>query len=311
MNFKKKNSNNIIKEIKNINNGIYDTIELCNLSKLYNDKTIIKDIKYDINILRTLMSNLEYKIFFPKNSDKLNCFIEIKPGVGGLDAQNWVKMLLRQYLRYCERKKFKTKILQIVESDYGGIKYVVLKVIGLYSFGYLNTESGIHRLVRKSPFKSSSNRHTSFASVYIYPQIEKISEFKITLSDLKIETYRSSGAGGQHINKTESAVRIKHISTGIVVQCQNDRSQHRNKNEAIQMLKSRVHEFYLKKRKEIEKIKLKKNKKNISWGNQIRSYVLDINKIKDLRVNFEISNMQKILDGDLDVFIKSNLIKRI
>jgi len=215
-------------------------------------------------------------------------------------------MLLRQYLRYCERKDFKTEILEESEGDVAGIKSATIKVEGDHAFGFLRTETGVHRLVRKSPFDSSNGRHTSFASVFVYPEVDESFEIDINPADLRIDTYRASGAGGQHINKTDSAVRITHEPTGIVVQCQNDRSQHRNRAEAMQMLKSRLYELELRER-QAEQQKLEDSKTDVGWGHQIRSYVLDQSRIKDLRTNVEISNTQKVLDGDLDTFIEASL----
>jgi peptide chain release factor 2 len=215
-------------------------------------------------------------------------------------------MLLRQYLRYCERKGFKTEVLEESDGDIAGIKSATIKVEGEYAFGFLRTETGVHRLVRKSPFDSSNGRHTSFASVFVYPEVDDSFEVEINPADLRVDTYRASGAGGQHINKTDSAVRITHMPTGIVVQCQNDRSQHRNRAEAMQMLKSRLFELEMRKRM-AEQQKMEDSKTDVGWGHQIRSYVLDQSRIKDLRTNVEISNTQKVLDGDLDPFIQASL----
>jgi peptide chain release factor 2 len=215
-------------------------------------------------------------------------------------------MLLRQYLRYCERKDFKTEVLEESDGDVAGIKSATIKVEGEYAFGYLRTESGVHRLVRKSPFDSSNGRHTSFASVYVYPEIDDSIEIEINPADLRVDTYRASGAGGQHINKTDSAVRLTHTPTGIVVQCQNDRSQHRNRAEAMSMLRSKLYELEMRNRL-AEQQKLEDAKTEVGWGHQIRSYVLDNSRIKDLRTNVEISNTQKVLDGDLDPFIEASL----
>ena len=230
---------------------------------------------------------------FSNPADPLNCFLDIQAGAGGTEAQDWASMLLRQYLRYAERKGFKAELLEESEGEVAGIKSATIKIEGEYAFGFLRTESGVHRLVRKSPFDSSGGRHTSFASVFVYPEVDDSIEIDINPADLRIDTYRASGAGGQHINKTDSAVRITHLPTNIVVQCQNDRSQHRNRAEAMQMLKSRLFELEMRNR--------------MGWGHQIRSYVLDQSRIKDLRTNVEISNTQKVLDGDLDPFIQASL----
>lgn len=243
---------------------------------------------------------------FSNPADPLNCFLDIQAGAGGTEAQDWASMLLRQYLRYCERKGFKAEVLEVSEGEVAGIKSATIKVEGEYAYGYLRTETGVHRLVRKSPFDSSGGRHTSFASVFVYPEVDDSIEIDINPADLRIDTYRASGAGGQHVNRTDSAVRITHLPTGIVVQCQNDRSQHRNRAEAMQMLKSRLYELELRKRM-AEQQKMEESKTDVGWGHQIRSYVLDQSRIKDLRTNVEISNTQKVLDGDLDAFIEASL----
>lgn len=243
---------------------------------------------------------------FSNPADPNNCFIDIQAGAGGTEACDWASMLLRQYLRYCERKGFKAEVLEESDGDVAGIKNATIKVSGEYAYGYLRTETGIHRLVRKSPFDSSGGRHTSFSSVFVYPEIDDSIEVEINPADLRIDTYRASGAGGQHINKTDSAVRITHMPTGIVVQCQNDRSQHRNRAEAMAMLKSRLFEAELRKR-QAEQDKLESSKTDVGWGHQIRSYVLDQSRVKDLRTNVEMSNTKAVLDGELDDFISASL----
>ncbi|KFJ54449.1 peptide chain release factor 2 [Bordetella bronchiseptica] len=243
---------------------------------------------------------------FANPADPLNCFVDIQAGAGGTEAQDWASMLLRQYLKYAERKGFKAEILEESEGDVAGLKSATIKIEGEYAFGYLRTETGVHRLVRKSPFDSSGGRHTSFASVFVYPEVDESFEVEVNPADLRIDTYRASGAGGQHINKTDSAVRITHAPSGIVVQCQNDRSQHRNRAEAMQMLKSKLYELEMRNRM-TEQQKLEDSKTDVGWGHQIRSYVLDQSRIKDLRTNVEISNTQKVLDGDLDPFIQASL----
>jgi len=243
---------------------------------------------------------------FSHPADPNNCFIDIQSGAGGTEACDWASMLLRQYLRYCERKGFKTEILEESAGDVAGIKSASIKVEGEYAYGFLRTETGIHRLVRKSPFDSSGGRHTSFSSVFVSPEIDDSFEVDINPADIRVDTFRASGAGGQHINKTDSAVRLTHAPTGIVVQCQNDRSQHRNRAEAMAMLKSRLYEFEMRKR-QAEADKLESSKSDVGWGHQIRSYVLDQSRIKDLRTNVEISNTRSVLDGDLDDFISASL----
>ncbi len=243
---------------------------------------------------------------FHNPMDPNPCFIDIQAGSGGTEAQDWAAILLRMYLRYCERKGYKTELLEETEGEVAGIKSASVKVSGDYAYGYLRTETGVHRLVRKSPFDSNARRHTSFASVFVYPEVDETIEVEINPAELRIDTFRASGAGGQHINKTDSAGRITHLPTNIVVQCQNDRSQHRNRAEAMAMLKSRLYELELRKR-QAEQQKLEDTKTDIGWGHQIRSYVLDQSRIKDLRTNVEKGNTQAVLDGDLDDFISASL----
>ncbi len=263
-------------------------------------------VETDVKALEASVADLEFRRMFSNPADPNPCFMEIQAGAGGTEAQDWAQMLLRQYLRYCERKGFKTEVLEETEGDTAGIKGASLKVEGEYAYGYLRTETGVHRLVRKSPFDSSGGRHTSFASVFVYPEVDDSIEIDINPADLRIDVYRASGAGGQHVNKTESAVRITHLPTNIVVQCQNDRSQHRNKDEAMKMLRARLFELELRKRR-AEQDKVEASKTDIGWGHQIRSYVLDNSRIKDLRTNLEISNTKSVLDGDLDPFIFASL----
>ena len=243
---------------------------------------------------------------FNNPADPNNCFIDIQAGAGGTEACDWASMLLRQYLKYAERKGFKAELLEESDGDVAGIKSASIKIEGEYAYGTLRTETGVHRLVRKSPFDSSGGRHTSFASVFVYPEVDDSIEVDINPADLRVDTYRASGAGGQHINKTDSAVRITHMPTNIVVQCQNDRSQHKNRAEAMSMLKSKLYEAELRKR-QAEQDKLEAGKADVGWGHQIRSYVLDNSRIKDLRTNVETSATQKVLDGDLDIFIEASL----
>lgn len=271
-----------------------------------NDKATLIACKMDVMEIATRIANLEFYRMFSNPADANNAFIDIQAGAGGTEACDWASILLRQYLRYCERKNFKSVLLEESEGDVVGIKSATIKVEGEYAYGFLRTETGIHRLVRKSPFDSSNSRHTSFSSVFVYPAIDESFEIEINLTDLRVDTFRASGAGGQHINKTDSAVRITHIPSGIVVQCQNDRSQHRNRTEAIAMLKSRLFEAELRKR-QVEQNKLESSKADVGWGHQIRSYVLDQNRIKDLRTNVETSNTKAVLDGDLDKFINASL----
>lgn len=270
------------------------------------DEATLIAIENDIGTLGTRLEDLEFRRMFSNPADPLNCFMDIQAGAGGTEAQDWASMLLRQYLRYCERKDFKVEVLEESDGEVAGIKSATIKIQGDYAFGYLRTETGVHRLVRKSPFDSANGRHTSFASVFVYPEVDDSVEIEVNPADLRVDTYRASGAGGQHINKTDSAVRLTHMPTGIVVQCQNDRSQHRNRAEAMQMLKSRLYELEMRNRM-AEQQKMEDSKTDVGWGHQIRSYVLDQSRIKDLRTNVEISNTQKVLDGDLDPFIQASL----
>jgi peptide chain release factor 2 len=253
-----------------------------------------------------LVAGLEFRRMFSNPMDPNNCFVDINAGQGGTEAQDWAQMLLRMYLKYCDRKGYKVEVLDESEGEVAGLKSASIKVNGPYAYGYLRTETGIHRLVRKSPFDSNARRHTSFASVFVYPEVDDSIEIEINPADLRIDTYRASGAGGQHVNKTDSAVRITHLPTNTVVSSQNDRSQHRNRAEAMAMLKAKLYELELRKRNE-QKQALEDTKTDIGWGHQIRSYVLDQSRIKDLRTNHEVGNTQAVLDGDLDDFIAASL----
>jgi peptide chain release factor 2 len=296
----------VINNLLKIEQGLRDGRDLFEMAREENDDETLLSVEADSLELERIVEDMEFRRMFSNEMDSNNCFIDIQSGSGGTEAQDWASMLLRMYLRYCERRGFKVEVLEVTEGDTAGIKGASLKVSGDYAYGYLRTESGVHRLVRKSPFDSGNRRHTSFASVSVYPEVDDSIEVTINPADLRIDTYRASGAGGQHINKTDSAVRITHEPTGIVVACQNDRSQHRNKDEAMTMLKARLYEFELRKRNE-EKQALEDAKTDIGWGHQIRSYVLDQSRIKDLRTNVEIGNTQGVLDGDLDPFISESL----
>ncbi len=266
----------------------------------------LKAIADDAALLEADIKQLEFRRMFNNPADPLNAFIDIQAGAGGTEACDWASMLLRQYLKYAERKGFKTQIEDETAGDTAGIKGATIKVEGDYAFGLLRTETGVHRLVRKSPFDSSGGRHTSFASIFVYPEVDDSIEIDINPSDVRTDTFRASGAGGQHINKTDSAVRLTHIPTGIVVQCQDGRSQHSNRDVAWKRLRSRLYDFELRKQQEAQQ-KLEDTKTDVGWGHQIRSYVLDNSRIKDLRTNVEVSATQKVLDGDLDVFIEASL----
>ena len=286
--------------------GLADSGDLFELGKSEGDDDTLRAVAADVAGLEAIVADLEFRRMFAGPLDANNCFIDIQAGAGGTEAQDWASMLLRQYLRYCERKGFKPEILEESAGEVAGLKSAAIKVVGDYAYGMLRTETGVHRLVRKSPFDSAGGRHTSFASVFVYPEVDESIEVDINPADLRIDTFRASGAGGQHINKTDSAVRITHTPTNIVVQCQSDRSQHRNKAEAMAQLKSRLYELELRKR-QAEADTLEASKTDVGWGHQIRSYVLDQSRIKDLRTNVEISNTKSVLDGDLDDFITASL----
>jgi peptide chain release factor 2 len=285
---------------------LQDNSELFELSKIDNDLDSIVAIMGELQSINQELADLEFKRMFHHPMDPNNCFIDIQSGSGGTEAQDWAEMLLRMYLRYCDKKGFAIEMIEEQKGDVAGIKNASFKVIGDYAFGYLRTETGIHRLVRNSPFDANNKRHTSFASVFIYPEINDEITIDINPSELRIDTFRASGAGGQHINKTDSAIRITHIPTNTVVQCQSDRSQHKNRDEAMKMLKAKLYELELRK-KESEKQKLEDSKSDIGWGHQIRSYVFDQSRIKDLRTNVEIGNIRGVMDGDLDDFITASL----
>ncbi len=283
-----------------------DTEELLQLAADEGDEDTVDELSEDLDSLLKTLEKMEFKRMFSGQFDAANAFIDIQSGSGGTEAQDWANMLLRMYLRWCDDHQFDVRIIAHSEGEVAGIKSATVKVSGEYAYGYLRTETGVHRLVRKSPFDSGNRRHTSFASVYAYPEIDDSIEVEINPADLRTDTYRASGAGGQHINKTDSAVRITHQPTGIVVQCQNDRSQHRNRAEAMAMLKARLYEHELQKKREARQQE-EDEKMDIGWGSQIRSYVLDQSRIKDLRTGVETGNTQAVLDGHLDPFIEASL----
>ncbi len=296
----------MVDTIASLERNLADNAELFEMSKEEDDVDGLTAIESETAALAAQVEQLEFRRMFNNPADPLPCFLDIQAGAGGTEACDWAQMLLRQYLRYCERKDFKAEVMEETEGDVAGIRSATIKIEGDYAFGHLRTETGVHRLVRKSPFDSSGGRHTSFASVFVYPEVDDSIEIEINPADVRTDTFRASGAGGQHINKTDSAVRLTHIPTGIVVQCQNDRSQHRNRDEAWQMLRSRLYEHEMRIRMAAQQ-KLEDSKTDVGWGHQIRSYVLDQSRIKDLRTNVEISNTQKVLDGDLDAFIEASL----
>ncbi len=271
-----------------------------------NDADTVSEIEADLDELEKRLSQLEFQRMFSGEMDAHNAFLDIQAGSGGTEAQDWANMLLRMYLRWGEKHGFKTEIVELSEGEVAGIKSATVKFTGPYAYGWLRTETGVHRLVRKSPFDSGNRRHTSFASVFVYPEVDDTIEVEINPADLRIDTYRASGAGGQHVNRTDSAVRITHIPTGIVVQCQSERSQHQNKDHAMKQLRAKLYEMELQKQL-AEKQAQEESKADIGWGNQIRSYVLDQSRVKDLRTGVETSNTQAVLDGDIDAFIEAAL----
>jgi peptide chain release factor 2 len=302
----KKLLEDVVVNLRELDRELRDTDDLYQLAREEGDDDTLESVEADVAGVEQRVASLEFRRMFSNPLDVNNCFIDIQAGAGGTEAQDWASMLERMYLRYCERRGFNPEVLEESEGEVAGIKTATIKVSGDYAFGYLRTETGIHRLVRKSPFDSNARRHTSFASVFVYPEVDDSIVVEINPADLRIDTFRASGAGGQHINKTDSAIRITHLPTNIVVQCQNDRSQHRNRAEAMAMLKSRLYEQELRKR-QAEQQKLEDSKTDIGWGHQIRSYVLDQSRIKDLRTNVEVGNTQAVLDGDLDGFIEASL----
>lgn len=298
-----------VQNYKNLKKSIEESKELLNLCEIENDWTIIEDIMKTLKDLEEEIKSLEFKRMMAKENDHANAIIIIHPGAGGVESQDWAEMLLRMYLRYCSRKGFNTQIVDILKDDEAGIKSVTLTVEGEYSYGFLKAENGVHRLVRLSPFDAAHRRHTSFASVFVYPDIEEEIKIEIKEEDLKIETFRASGHGGQHVNVTDSAVRITHIPTSMSVSCQNERSQHKNKAMAMKILRARLYDLKMKEKQE-EKKKVESQKMDINFGSQIRSYILHpYTLVKDHRTDFEVGNAEKILDGDLDDFIIAYLMK--
>ncbi|BCB27737.1 peptide chain release factor 2 [Sulfurimicrobium lacus] len=297
---------NVIDTLTKLDQSLRDARELFDMAKEEGDDESLLSIDQDAAGLEKIVAEMEFRRMFSHPMDPNNCFLDIQAGSGGTEAQDWASMLRRMYVRYAERHGFKVEVLEESEGEVAGLKSTSLKISGDYAFGYLRSESGVHRLVRKSPFDSGNRRHTSFSSVFVYPEVDDSIEIEINPADLRTDTFRASGAGGQHINKTDSAIRITHLPTNIVVQCQNDRSQHRNRAEAMLMLKARLYELEMRKRTE-EKQAMEDSKTDIGWGHQIRSYVLDQSRIKDLRTNYEVGNTQAVLDGDLDGFIEASL----
>ena len=302
----RKSLESVVLTLDSVAQDLRDNRELLELARAENDVETLSAVEQDVAGLEKAVADLEFRRMFSNPMDPNNCFLDIQSGSGGTEAQDWAAMLERMYLRFCERRGFNVEVLEESPGEVAGIKSASLKVSGEYAYGILRTETGVHRLVRKSPFDANARRHTSFASVFVYPEVDETIEVEINPADLRVDTFRASGAGGQHINKTDSAIRITHLPTGIVVQCQNDRSQHRNRAEAMAMLKSRLYELELRKR-EAEKQKMEDSKTDIAWGHQIRNYILDQSIIKDLRTSYEVGNTRAVLDGDLDDFIAASL----
>ena len=298
----------IVETIETLETGLSDAQELLDIAVEDQDEDTVVEVENELAGLGKKLETLEFRRMFSGEMDANNAFLDIQSGSGGTEAQDWASMILRMYLRWGEQKGFKTELVESSAGDVAGIKCATIQFSGEYAFGWLRTETGVHRLVRKSPFDSGSRRHTSFASVFVSPEIDDNVEIDIDPSDLRIDTYRSSGAGGQHVNTTDSAIRITHEPSGIVVQCQNQRSQHQNKDKAMQQLRAKLYEQEMLKRSEASQA-VEDTKSDIGWGSQIRSYVLDSSRIKDLRTNVETSNCNAVLDGDLDQFIEASLKK--
>jgi peptide chain release factor 2 len=286
--------------------GLSDADELLALAVEENDAATIQGVEADVARLEAGVHRLEFHRMFPGEMDSHNAFLDIQAGAGGTEAQDWAAMLMRMYLKWGDAHGFKTEVIDQSDGEVAGIKSASISFTGDYAYGWLRTETGVHRLVRKSPFDSGNRRHTSFASVFVSPEVDEDISIEVNPADLRVDVYRSSGAGGQHVNKTESAVRITHLPTGIVVACQNERSQHKNRSTAMKMLKAKLYELEVNKRNAAARV-LEESKSDVSWGNQIRSYVLDQSRIKDLRTGVEIGNTQSVLDGALDSFMEASL----
>ncbi len=296
----------VVHGLDELQRDVDDTRELLELAEMEEDEETLTEVTKEADRIVEAIEKMEFRRMFSGEADSANAFVDIQAGSGGTEAQDWAEMLFRMYTRWGEAQGYKLDIIERSEGDVAGLKSATIKMSGEYAYGYLRTETGVHRLVRKSPFDSGNRRHTSFASVYAYPEIDDSFDIEINPADLRIDTYRASGAGGQHVNRTESAIRITHNPSGIVVQCQNDRSQHRNKAEAMNMLKARLYEAEMQKRREQSQT-VEDSKSDIGWGSQIRSYVLDQSRIKDLRTGVETGNTQAVLDGSLNQFIEASL----
>jgi peptide chain release factor 2 len=297
---------NIVEGLQKIAARLSDASELIDIAKSEEDESLFQEIKNDVEDISAHVEKLEFQRMFSGEMDSHNAYLEIQSGSGGTEAQDWAEMLLRMYLRFGDQHGFKTTIESISAGEVAGIKHATVYYEGEYAFGWLRTETGVHRLVRKSPFDSGNRRHTSFASVFVSPEIDDDIEIEVNMADVRVDTFRASGAGGQHVNKTDSAIRMTHMPSGIVVQCQSDRSQHKNRASALKQLKAKLYELEMQKKREVQAA-IEDTKMDISWGSQIRSYVLDQARIKDLRTSVERTDTQKVLDGDLDKFIEAAL----
>ena len=295
-----------MKTLDALNNNLVDAGEMLQLAIEERDEEIAEAVSGDLAEMQEKVERLEFQRMFSGEMDPSSCFVDIQSGSGGTEAQDWAEMLLRMYLRWAERRDWKTELVELSSGDVAGIKSATIHIKGDYAYGWCRTETGVHRLVRKSPFDSGNRRHTSFAAVFVSPEVDDNIEVDLNPADIRVDVYRASGAGGQHVNTTDSAVRMTHIPTGLVVQCQNDRSQHKNRDHAMKQLRARLYEHEMQKRNE-EHQKLEDSKSDIGWGSQIRSYVLDKSRIKDLRTHVEVGNTQGVLDGDLDPFVEASL----
>jgi peptide chain release factor 2 len=296
----------VVEGLSSLGQAVDEAADLLELAAEEDDEATLAAVTEDVREIESRVAELEFRRMFSGEMDQSNAFLDIQAGSGGTEAQDWANMLLRMFLRWAERHGFATELIEVSPGEVAGIKSATLKVDGAYAFGWLRTETGVHRLVRKSPFDSGNRRHTSFAAVFVSPEVDDDFEIEINPADLRVDVYRASGAGGQHVNRTESAVRITHAPTGIVVQCQNDRSQHKNRATAMKQLKAKLYELEMQKRSADQQA-VEEGKADIGWGSQIRSYVLDQSRIKDLRTGVETGNTQAVLDGDLDAFIEASL----
>jgi peptide chain release factor 2 len=296
----------VVSTLDELEHGLSDAREMLDMAVEEEDAEIVDAVSSDLALMQEKVERLEFQRMFAGEMDANPCFIDIQSGSGGTEAQDWAEMLLRMYLRWAERRGWKYDLVEVSTGDVAGIKSATIHITGDYAYGWCRTETGVHRLVRKSPFDSGNRRHTSFAAVFVSPEVDDNIEIDINPADIRVDVYRASGAGGQHVNTTDSAVRMTHVPTGIVVQCQNDRSQHKNRDHAMKQLRARLYEHEMQKRTEAHQ-KLEDSKSDIGWGSQIRSYVLDQSRIKDLRTGVEVGNTQGVLDGDLDPFVEASL----